>query len=133
MWSEKGFVPLSITLDTVCVPLPLLFNCRTEVLKVLQGGIIRAISTAFVFSVSKLSIMYLIVLPFSLTGSSLSPRSVITTLSLIDVIRLRLVSFVVQSFFLVYEAYVAIVRIQVRFTLLHIILLVRVDLHVYIY
>ncbi len=82
-------------------------------LQVFKGGVVRAVSSTFIFGGAKLIIVYLIVLPFILSGNTLTPKSVITTLSLINVIRLVFVIFVVRCFFVVYEAYVAIVRIQV--------------------
>ena len=77
------------------------------------GGVIRGTSIAFIFGVAKLVVMYLIILPFTLAGGSFSPGSIITTLSLINVIRITFLVFIVRCFFTVYEAYVAIVRIQV--------------------
>ena len=77
------------------------------------GGVIRATSIAFIFGVVRLVIIYLIILPFTLAGGSFSPGSIITTLSLINVISVTILVFIVRCFFAVYEAYVAIVRIQV--------------------
>ncbi len=87
---------------------------RSEVLQVFKGGVVYAVSRSFIFGGARLIIVYLIVLPFTLSGNTLTPKSVITILSLINVIRLVLIVFVVRCFFVVYEAYVAIVRIQVR-------------------
>ena len=78
-----------------------------------KGGVIRATSTAFIFGVARMVLIFLIILPFTLAGGSFSPGRIITTLSLINVIRITLLVFVVRCFFTVYEAYVAIVRIQV--------------------
>ncbi len=86
---------------------------RSEVLQLFKGGVIRAISSTFIFGGARLLIIYIIIFPFTLSGNSLSPKRVITTLSLINVIRLIFLIFVVRCFFVVYEAYVAIVRIQV--------------------
>lgn len=81
--------------------------------QVFKGGVIRSIATGFNFGVAKACIIYLIVLATVLDGRLLTPRSVITTLSLINVIRLTIVVFPVRCFFTVYEGYVAILRIQV--------------------
>ena len=78
-----------------------------------KGGVVRAVSSTFIFGGARLIIVYLIVLPFTLSGNTLTPKSVITTISLIYVIRLVFIISVVRCFFVVYEAYVAIVRIQV--------------------
>ncbi|XP_064381882.1 ATP-binding cassette sub-family C member 4-like isoform X1 [Halichondria panicea] len=85
---------------------------KSEVLQVFKGGVVRAVSGTFIYGGARLIIVYLIVLPFILSGNTLTPKSVITTLSLINVIRLVFIIFVVRCFFVVYEAYVAIVRIQ---------------------
>ena len=87
---------------------------RSEVVQVFKGGVVRAVSSTFIFGGARLIIVYLIVLPFTLSGNTLTPKSVITTISLIYVIRLVFIISVVRCFFVVYEAYVAIVRIQVR-------------------
>ena len=81
--------------------------------QILKGGMIRAISTAFIIGGTRVIIVFLIILPFTLAGGSFSPRSIVTALSLINVIRITLLIFVVACFFACYEAYVAIVRIQV--------------------
>ena len=82
--------------------------------QVFKGGVIRSFATGFNFGVAKASIVYLIVLSSTLGGRQLSPKSVITTLALINVIRITIIVFTVRCFFTVYEGYVAIVRIQVE-------------------
>ncbi len=83
-------------------------------LQIFKGGVIRAISTTFIFGGARLLIVYVIVLPLVLSGKPLTPKGVITALSLINVIRVVFLIYVVRCFYVVYEAYVAIVRIQVN-------------------
>ena len=92
-------------------------NCRSEVVQVFKGGVIRSIATGFNFNVAKSCIIYLIVLSSTLSGGGLSIKSVITTLALINVVRITVVVFAVRCFFTVYEGYVAIIRIQVALRL----------------
>ena len=73
----------------------------------------RALTQAFNFGIAVPVMMALTFIAFTATGGELTPRRVFTTLSLIGFLRRSSTAFIVRCFFLVYEARVAIVRIQV--------------------
>lgn len=88
-------------------------SCRSESLLILKGGIARALTQAFNLGIVVPVMMALTFIVFTATGGELTPRRVFTTLSLIGFLRRSSVAFLVRCFFLVYEARVALVRIQV--------------------
>ena len=57
--------------------------------------------------------MALTFITFAAVGGEVTPRRVFTTLSLIGFLRRSSIAFIVRCFFVVYEARVALVRIQV--------------------
>ena len=83
---------------------------------ILKGGVARALTQAFNFGIAVPVMMALTFIVFTATGGELTPRRVFTTLSLIGFLRRSSIAFIVRCFFLVYEARVATVRIQVSKT-----------------
>ena len=89
-------------------------SIRSESLLILKGGITRAVTQAFNFGIAAPFMMAVTFIVFTAAGGELTPRRVFTTLSLIGFLRRSSIAFIVRCFFLVYEARVALVRIQVN-------------------
>ncbi len=85
---------------------------RKESLLILQAGLIRAASLAFMM-ISLTLLMYIIFTAYTATGGVLTPKKVFTTLSILIVIRLTSVHFLVQNSLSMMEGRVATVRLQV--------------------
>ena len=88
-------------------------SSRLESVLILKGGIARALTQAFNFGIAVPFMMALTFIVYAAVGGELTPRRVFTTLSLIGFLRRSSVAFIVRCFYLVYEAKVALVRIQV--------------------
>ena len=80
---------------------------------ILKGGIARALTQAFNFGIALSFMMALTFITFAAIGGEVTPRRVFVTLLLIGFLRRSTIAFIVRCFFLVYEARVALVRIQV--------------------
>ena len=93
--------------------LSLLPPSRLESVLILKGGIARALTQAFNFGIAVPFMMALTFIVYTAVGGELTPRRVFTTLSLIGFLRRSSIAFIVRCFYLVYEAKVALVRIQV--------------------
>jgi len=89
--------------------------CRREVKLIAFGGIIRALTAAFNVGGSITFIFGTTFLVYAGTGGELTAQKVFTTLSLVNVLRQITVIFVVDAFYLMYEASVANTRIQVSY------------------
>ena len=87
--------------------------CRREVMLIAKGGIIRALTTAFNFGGSITFIFGTTFLVYTGSERELNAQRVFTTLSLVNLLRQITVIFVVDAFYLMYEASVANARIQV--------------------
>ena len=74
---------------------------------------IRTLTASFNFGVALTLYMALTFLTFVGTGGDLTPRRVIITLSLLGFLRNISASFLIRAVFLLFEAKVAFVRIQV--------------------
>lgn len=100
----------------VCVRVDITNSCpyfRLESLLILKGGVARTLTQAFNFAIAVPLMMALTFITFAAVGGEVTPRRVFTTLSLIGFLRRSSIAFIVRCFFLVYEARVALVRIQV--------------------
>ena len=86
---------------------------RLETVLILKGGIARTLTQAFNFGIAVPFMMALTFITFAAVGGEVTPRRVFTTLSLIGFLRRSSIAFIVRCFFVVYEARVALVRIQV--------------------
>ena len=81
---------------------------------ILKGGILRALTQAFNFGIALSFMMALTFITFAAVGGVVTPRRVFTTLSIVGFLKRSSIAFIIRCFYLVYEARVALVRIQVR-------------------
>ena len=93
---------------------------RLETLLILKGGITRTLTQAFNIGIALPLMMALTFITFAAVGGEVTPRRVFTTLSLIGFLRRSSITFIVRCFFTVYEARVALVRIQVTILIIHV-------------
>ena len=93
---------------------------RLETILILKGGITRTLTQAFNIGIALPLMMALTFITFAAVGGEVTPRRVFTTLSLIGFLRRSSITFIVRCFFIVYEARVALVRIQVTILIIHV-------------
>lgn len=86
---------------------------RLESLLVLKGGIVRALTIALKMNIATPFMLFLTFIGFAAAGGVLTPRKVFTVLSLIEFLKRSSISYAANSFFFVYEARIALTRIQV--------------------
>ena len=87
---------------------------RHESRLIREGGIIRSLAGSFIFGGVMPIMMGLTFTVFVVSGGELTSQRVFTTLSIVNPLRLTSITFVVNSFFLLYETRVALKRIQVN-------------------
>lgn len=86
---------------------------RLESWLVFKGGIVRALTTALKMSIATPLMLFLTFIVFTASGGELTPRKLFTVLSLIEFLKRSCISYATTSLFFIYEARVALVRIQV--------------------
>ena len=86
---------------------------RLESSLVLKGGVVRAMTSAFKFSIATPFMLFLTFIGFVAAGGELTPRNVFVTLLLIEFLKRSIISYTIRSFFFAYEARVALARIQI--------------------
>ena len=88
-------------------------SSRNEVHLIRISGLIRTLTTSFNFGVSLSLYVAITFVTFVKTGGTLTPRRVIVTLSLLNFLRTVGATFLIRAIFLLFEAKVALKRMQV--------------------
>ena len=85
---------------------------RKESLIIFKGALIRACNYAY-FTVSIVTVMFMLFTTYVKTGGQLTPKQIFTTLSLLFILRLTSIYFLIQSLLGINEGRVASARITV--------------------
>ena len=89
-----------------------IFTSRKESLIIFQGALIRACNYAF-YTVSVVTIMFMLFTTYVKMGGELTPKRIFTTLSLLTILRLTSIHFLILSLLGLNEGRVASTRITV--------------------